>query len=92
MCNCIKEVEKKVLDSLKEKNPDNTYTEVETFNGLGFQRKSWAFEKNQMLLTHEMKFASTFIKVNGEQSKPRKETISITQTYCCFCGEKLIKE
>lgn len=51
-----------------------------------------AFEQNQILLNFEMKFESTFIKVNGETSKPKKETVNITQTYCSFCGMKLIEE
>ncbi|EHO05382.1 hypothetical protein HMPREF9714_03320 [Myroides odoratimimus CCUG 12901] len=92
MCTCITEVEQKVLSHLQEKNPDKTYSEISTFNGLGFQNKTWAYEKNQVLLMFDMKFESTFTKVNGETSKPKKTTIQISQTYCSFCGKKLTND
>lgn len=92
MCNCIKEVEKKILAVLQTKYPNKTYSEVTTFNGLGFQNKTWAFETGQILLLHEMRFESTFTKVNGETSQPRKETVNINGSYCIFCGEKSVKD
>lgn len=91
MCNCIKEIEKKIIENLKETNPTKTYNEeLNRFEGTGFQNIALGMGANGgYKLYHEFKIESSFTKVNGDQSNPKKEAISIYPSFCAFCGVKL---
>jgi len=90
-CNCIKETEQKTLDFLKTKHKDKTYNEdLNGFQGTGFQNVAILFGENSgYSFYHPFTVETTFTKVNGEMSKPKKETVNIYPTYCCLCGIKL---
>lgn len=93
-CNCIKEVEQKTLKHLIEKNPDKTYNEdLNGFEGTGFDNVAISFGENGGYnFYHKFVVESSLKKVNGEMSKPKKETVNLYPTYCCFCGIKLLEE
>lgn len=90
MCNCIDETSKKIIEKLKSDNPEKTYNEsLNGFMGTGFANQCVSFSENGgNKLYNEFRIESTFIKTNGDTSKPKKETISIYPSFCCFCGVK----
>lgn len=45
MCTCITDVEQKILKHLQENSPEKTFSEITSFNGLGFQNKTWHLNK-----------------------------------------------
>lgn len=92
MCNCINSVEKKVLEEKKNKHPDRDYPPIKPYSGQGFKNKTTPFTEEGLskeIIMLPMEFKYTFTKVNGEQSKERKEAIYMAMTFCPFCGEKL---
>lgn len=93
-CNCIKEVEQKTIAHLKERYPDKTYNEeLNGFEGTGLLNQALSMGENGgYKLYHQFAIEVTFTKVNGTQSKPKKETVNIYQTFCPFCGIRLIEE
>lgn len=90
-CNCIETSKEKILAKLAEMHPDWTITESDYEN----QIFPFSEENNSIqpiILTHHFGFTYTFKKVNGEDSKPRTDYISINPTYCGFCGKKFVEE
>lgn len=90
MCNCIKETEQKIIGNLKERFPEKTFNEeLNRFQGTGMQNVALSFGENGGHKTYsEFKIESSFEKVNGTQSRPKKETVNIYHSYCPFCGIK----
>lgn len=91
MCNCIKIQEKNIIDHLKQKYPTRLYDEdLDGWDGTGFQNKAISLgEGGGTFLYQEFAIKHTFKKVNGEQSSPKKQTISINPAFCMFCGVKI---
>lgn len=95
MCNCIERIESKVLDNIKQSNNQNNYKELGTYSGNGFENKTTPFTDNKIespIITLPMSFSYTFIKKNGSESVERKTKVSMSCTYCPFCGKKLNEE
>jgi len=90
-CNCIKDAELKTIAHLKTNNPNKIYNEdLNGFRGTGFDNVAISFgEGGGYSFYHPFVIETKFQKVNGEISKPKKETVNIYPTYCCLCGIKL---
>lgn len=93
-CNCIEETEQKVLNHLIKTHPNKHYDgELNHFDDTGFRNTAISFEENGgTKFYHELVIKSSFTKVNGEESKPKRQVINIYPTYCCFCGIKLTED
>jgi len=85
MCDCIKNIEDKTLETLRENNEGI----FEKANGLLCVH--FPIVKNKFLdrkTYNDYEFSFTPIKKDGTPGKPKKKTIAIAHTYCPFCGEK----
>lgn len=87
-CNCIEEAEQNALKHLKESYPDKNFSEeLNRFNGTGMQNTLLSFGEDGGYRTYnEFKVESSFTKVNGTQSRPKKESVNIIHSFCPFCG------
>lgn len=90
MCNCIEVQEKKIIEHLKQKYPGRKYDEeLNGWDGTGFKNQAITFgEDSKTFLYQDFSLKYTFTKVNGDQSKPLKHSLSINPAYCMFCGVK----
>jgi len=93
MCECIEQVEKNILQKLKDNHPERSYNDaLNAFEGTGIQNKASGLTNfGKVFIYHEFKVDYTFTKTNGEQSKMKRQTTSLFPVYCCFCGRKLEK-
>lgn len=91
MCNCIEIQEKKILDHLKQKYPTRQYDEdLSGWDSTGFRNQAIRIgDGGGTHLYQEFTVKFTFTKVNGEQSSPKKQTVSISPAFCMFCGDKI---
>lgn len=85
-CNCLEKTLEKTIEFKKEQ--EYNVLDADWLN------KGWNFSGigNPINLYNEIKISYDFIKVNGERSKPKSETISIYGEYCTFCGKKFKEE
>lgn len=89
MCNCISEVESKVIQHLKEANPSRIYHEpVLHFLGTGLQNYVYS-PSYSPFLSHLFKIEYHVTKKDGTPSKARIQSIGIYPTFCGFCGQRL---
>ena len=80
MCDCIDKVIEKVKEKVV-KDKSNGYK----IENIEFENCSW-FPKRELYSNVILK--TTFIKRDGNTSKPINEHISIFYTFCPFCGVK----
>jgi hypothetical protein len=85
-CECIKTVADNIVKRMseRERKPD----------GYEIIRHSWEnealmFGSGGKRLYTVYNIESTFKKVNGSTSKPKKEKINVTFSFCPFCGKKI---
>lgn len=84
MCDCIKTIESKTLEMVKEQK------EGEFAKG-GITPSSFVIVDNKFnpRRTHsEYEFTFAPKKKDGTIGKPKKQTVNIIHSYCPFCGEK----
>ena len=83
MCNCISEIEKKILENLNE-NPEQR-------TSLNISDGEWEhlsiYPKVRLFIKYDYKY--TYHKKDGERSNPHRSSVNIFFTFCPFCGEKL---
>lgn len=84
-CNCIENSENKILKHLGEKHPTWIIKDAR-YNNMALMMD---FELIRNSLYFEFGYEYSFPKVNGEMSKPKRSTVSITPAFCPFCGVKL---
>ena len=87
-CDCIKEVEAKSLNRIKDKNPGWDVDKTNRWDDTGLMPVTHLFGYGDSV-AFEFKYRYTFKKVNGQTSNPRTGKISIIPTFCPFCGRKL---
>ena len=78
MCNCIKNIEKKLTEKMKEQYPD-----FEVIEDVSFQNVSYLLDSGIIVLNNP---------VLGRVKKGKqilKFKTSMMPSYCPFCGEKL---
>lgn len=83
-CNCISNSEEKILSHLREKHPtweikDARY-QTQALMGPDYDTYSLYFE---------FVYEFSFHKVNGDMSKPKRQTVSVTPAFCPFCGKSM---
>lgn len=89
MCNCVTEVESKMLAFQQEQHPDRKYDgDISPYVGTGIKHGK-VLIASQIVLAHKMYLKYSFTKKNGEQSKIKTHTFWMHPNYCCFCGEKI---
>ena len=76
MCNCIKEIEVRVLNHLRNKNEYKKPIESVRMEGMGFLMGD----------SISMNTKTNFIITLTGQKK--KHTVPVFHSYCPFCGEK----
>ena len=84
MCDCIKEAEGKILESIRE----NIQGEI---SGGKLLQTHFPIVKNQIkgrITYTEFQCTLTPTKKDGSMGKPKKQTVNISHAYCPFCGEK----
>lgn len=88
MCNCIKEIEAKTLDAVKEQK-EGEYSEGKLLNVCFILVKN-KFTNRRTYNEYQFLFAPK--KKDGTIGKEKKQTVNITHQYCPFCGEKYDSE
>lgn len=83
MCNCINEVEKKILEEINKNSEGRN--EFNVTDG-EFEHLS-IYPKVKLFIKYLFKYSYT--KKNGERSKPINHSINIFFSFCPFCGEKI---
>jgi hypothetical protein len=84
MCNCIINVEEKLIERVKETNQG----EIE---GGKILQSHFHFTENGFgprTTYSEFQFTLSPLKKDGTIGKPKKQTVNISHTYCPFCGKK----
>lgn len=84
-CNCLNTTETRILKKLREDHPTLLIDEDQS----SYINKSLMLSNGRWILYHEYKYSSTFKRTNGEMSKPKNTIISITPSFCGFCGKPL---
>lgn len=85
MCDCIKQLNEKILEKMQEDNKNNGVIEEGELQNMGL-----SFGKPGGWRTYQpFEYKMTNKKVNGTLGVTRKHTISIYHSYCPFCGEKI---
>jgi hypothetical protein len=88
-CNCVKEVEQKSLNQLKERHPNNTYDEkLNGFDGTGLRCVAINLGSGSSVGYNEFKAHYTFQKTNGETSIVKTGVLDVYHIFCPFCGKK----
>lgn len=83
MCNCIKDIEAKVLALIQEKAGESAKISDAVYQNIGL------FSKEAENPTFsEVEYKLTPLKKNGTQGKTIRKTIAIFHGYCPHCGEK----
>lgn len=84
-CNCIEKSEAKILTHLRDKHPDWIIKDAH------YKNKALMMDLEPMrnCLYFEFGYEYSFPKVNGSMSKPKNMTVSITPSFCPFCGVKM---
>ena len=88
-CNCIEKSEEKILAHIREKHPTWDIKDA------SYNNKALLFNDGEATLYSlyfEFGYEYSFPKVNGDMSKPKRTTVSITPSYCPFCGKSLKSE
>jgi hypothetical protein len=86
MCNCIKEVEKKTSEFLKNKIGDK----IGTIISEEFESKSMLIDDGKWILSLPFRLEYYRKKKDGtSETKVLTHTVNIMPTYCPFCGVKL---
>lgn len=87
MCDCKKEMEEKLLESVKQQKPNAQQLKVE-IAGYGIM-----IIGNTMVLRPVMPVSVEYVYnlKNGKQ-KAKKETISFALKHCPFCGEEIARQ
>jgi hypothetical protein len=84
MCNCLKDIESKTFEMVKEqKEGEFTKGNITPSSFLIIKNK---FSNRATHSEYEFTFAPK--KKDGTTGKPKKQTVNITHSYCPFCGEK----
>jgi len=84
MCNCIKEIEEKTFEAVKEqKEGEFTKGNIIPSSFLIIRNK---FSNRATHSEYEFTFAPK--KKDGTIGKPKKQTVNLIHKYCPFCGEK----
>jgi hypothetical protein len=82
-CECIEKMEEKLINYLKEKEPQKTFTDGK------FKNKTLLFKadppRNQLYF--ELGYTETFTKKDGSASKPINRVLTVLTKYCSFCGK-----
>lgn len=90
MCNCIEEVEQRMLVHMQEYFPDRKYeTELPYRSTKIGIRNPKALVNSRIVLIMEMGLRYTTTKKSGAQSAPKTHLFNIHPTFCCFCGDKI---
>lgn len=87
MCNCIKEIEDKVLTELVEKNPKYKNRKIIKANLDNVVIMFLPKGKASVQLYSPMKIEYEYLNKNQE-AKIKKDTINMSCTFCPFCGQK----
>lgn len=85
MCNCIKTIEEKTLETLRENN-EGQFDKAEGLCCTQFPIVKGQFLDRQTY--NEYQFLFSPIRKDGTVGKVKKRTVNISHTYCPFCGEK----
>lgn len=88
MCNCIKEIEQKYKEHLK--NNDPTFKDMADFE-VGFENKAWLLNGKGIGLVLPIEVSWKHTAKSGRVSTKRKIERFIIE-YCPFCGEKQSEE
>ena len=94
MCNCIRKVTEKVIDSVTKSRAAKGETILPlTYYKDGFQSGGYGIVSDihglkipGARLMGDFVFQSTFRKKDGTTSKPKKNKIIVLFTHCPFCG------
>jgi hypothetical protein len=89
MCNCIKEIPVKVLETLQKNKPESQISDVD-FANQAFGFLDGGFTSSKVYLP--IQYSISFRKKNGEMSKMQRKEVSMFASFCPFCGEKLETE
>lgn len=84
MCNCLRKLEKKTFEVAKKRN-EGEFSDGKLLNC------HFPIIDNQIkdrITYSEFQFLFAPRKKDGSIGKVKKQTISISHTYCPFCGEK----
>jgi hypothetical protein len=84
MCDCLKTIETKTMEVVKGQK-EGEVTDGKMLN------THFPFVKNSLknrVTYNEFQFFFAPIKKDGSIGKPKKQTVSISHSYCPFCGEK----
>jgi hypothetical protein len=85
MCNCITDIEVKVLDKLKNESGGD-------ISDLEMKNTGFSFGENPRQRTfNDVQYKLTPKKKDGAMGKAVTKSISVYHTYCPFCGSKQIK-
>jgi hypothetical protein len=88
MCDCIKEIENKAFDKVKEQKEGEFSKGILT--PIHFPIVKNKFMDRQTYSEYEFTLAPK--KKDGTIGKPKKQTVSIMHQYCPFCGKKYKKD
>jgi hypothetical protein len=83
-CDCIENSEAKILSHIREKHPDWGIKDAH-YNHQALLAPNYS----KYSLYFEFGYEYSFPKVNGDMSKPKRGTVSITPSFCPFCGNSL---
>lgn len=84
MCNCIKEIEKKSFEVVKEQKKG-------IFSDGKLLQTHFPISKNQVkdrITYSEFSFYFAPEKKSGSIGKSKRQTVHVSHVYCPFCGEK----
>lgn len=87
-CNCIKEVETKLLEKFKENYKGDTCNNVSA----NFENQVLSLDTGNWALVNPFKVEYTFTKKNGDESRTQYWKVNMGMLYCPFCGQKIEKE
>lgn len=85
MCNCINEIESKLLRELSIKNEEWKGKEITSVNFENAALMVTGPCRNELYSTVEIGY--DHINKRGDK-KHKKQTINLSYRYCPFCGEK----
>lgn len=87
MCNCIKDIETKAFEKLK-----NDKSKFGVVNSAEFITVGFDLMNGGVRLYNDITYEMTNKKKDGSVGSTRNYSISVYHTYCPFCGEKQIKD
>lgn len=88
MCDCLKNIEAKTMEVVKEQK-DGEFSDGRMLN-THFPIVNNAFKDR--ITYNEFQFQFAPRKKDGTIGVPKKQTVSISHSYCPFCGEKHSKD